>query len=125
MYHKAKMYLYIAILAKSYINTYVDSAYNTITVSPGQVSIKPSLDVPTGDQGQQAQLLMYIYLPDYDTGVPLNGPMVTLGSTVKFDSFFPDPIDCSDYPGLIADIYYGYSLLNGDVKYNAYELKIR
>jgi hypothetical protein len=104
--------------AVSLATTTVNPMDNTITVSPGLVSIDPSLIVPTGDQGQQAQLLMYIYLPDYNAGFLSSGPTVTLNNTVSFVSFFPDPIDLSDYPGLVVYIYYGYSLSDGEIKYN-------
>ena len=98
---------------------------HTITVLAGQVSIKPSLKIPSTDQNKQAQLLMYIYLPNYNSaGVLLYGPTVSLNNMVGFDSFFPKPIDLSNYPGLLADIYYGYSLPDKEIKYNAYELKI-
>ena len=110
------------------LDTAINPAANTIAVPPGKVSICPSLTVPAGDRGQQAQLFMYIhlYLPSYDTGIPLfKSHTITLGNIISFDGFFSGPIDFSDYSGLVAYIYYGYSLSNGDIiKYNAYELKI-
>jgi outer membrane protein assembly factor BamB len=107
------------------LDVYIDPAQNTITVPPGKISIQPTLSVAAEDQGKQAQLVMYIYLPSYNSGFLLNGPTTNLGNTVCFDSFFRQCVDLTKFDGLIADIYYGYIFSNVEIKYNVYRLIVR
>ena len=81
----------------------------------GQKSETPALEQGKRERGRAS--------PDPKTF--FYGPTVALGDIISFDSFFPDPIDCSVCSGLKADIYYGYLLPDGRIKYNVYELKIR
>lgn len=109
------------------LDVYIDPAQNTITVPSGNITIQPTLRVAAEDQGEQVQLLMYInvYLPCFKKGFLLKGPMTNLNKTVCFDSFFSQPIDLSNLNGLIADIYYGYMLSNGKIKYSVYRLIVK
>ena len=96
-----------------------------VSIVAWQVLLHPTLIVPAEDVGQQGTLIVYIYLPGYGVGFTSNGPAVVLEHEEVFSQVFPDPIDLSAQSGQVFDLYYGYCLADGSVKYNAYEILLR
>jgi hypothetical protein len=88
------------------------------------VFIQPTLKVPAADQGQTAQLIMYLYLPDdgFGVSVPAAGT-TTLTAEVKF-MLLPTALNFTDYPGLNFWVYYGYAI-GSVIKYNGYAVTVQ
>lgn len=96
--------------------------WNLIAVNSGSVLLQPKLKVPGSDLGKPATLFIYIYLPDSRSGFSFPGPSVTLGNEVSFEPVFPRSIDLSNQKNFVFDVYCGYVLADGTIRYNAYEV---
>ena len=48
---------------------------------------------------------------------------IPLSDVIKFD-IVNIPLDFRNFIGLTFDVYYGYILDNGEIRYNAYRIKI-
>ena len=97
-----------------------------VTVPPQQVLLQPLLKTMPEDVGREAKLLVYIYLPILHYGFTLQSPNIAaLGSTIGFEELLPDAIDLRGHEGLVIDVYYGYVLVDGTIRYNAYEVQVQ
>ena len=78
------------------------------------------------DVGGKASLFVYIYLPILHTGFTLQSRNIAvLGGTIGFEELLPDAIDLSGHEGLVINVYYGYVLVDGTIRYNAYEVRVQ
>lgn len=86
----------------------------------GHARLQPRLAVANGDAGKTANLLLYILPSDAATGLLLSRSGVPLpGSAVTID-VLPGEIDFSSLAGQSFEIYYGYGLEDGTIRYNHY-----
>ena len=112
-----------AMVAETFSPTVVLNPGETIVpVSAGPLLLQPKLTVSGSDWGRSASLFIYIYLPGSNSGFNYSGPRVTLENEVSFAPIFPDAVDLSNQHHFIFDVYCGYVLDDGTIRYNAYEV---
>jgi hypothetical protein len=89
------------------------------------VSIAPDLfaavSLVVSGAGQTAQLLMYVYLPDYGFGVTISSRTVTLTAETACDLL--PTLDFTDDAGMRMYIYFGYAR-DVVVRYSVYTLVV-
>ena len=98
--------------------------FTRVNVAAGPVRLQPKLAVDVRDRGKPASLFVYIYLPGSKGGFNFSGPRVVLDDEADFAPVFPDVLDFSRQSNLIFDVYYGYVLADGTIRYNAYEVLV-
>jgi len=102
----------------------VDPADNLVVVPPGPAALRPRLSTIAADRGKEATALLYACIAGNCT--PLVQEKVTVaGEVLDFASWQPPAIDLSANDGLEADIYFGYLLGDGTIRYNSYRLQVR
>ena len=87
-----------------------------------EVIIQPVMKGSAADVGKTAQLIMYIYLPDFGFGIPIPSKSVTLSAETTCD-LLPPTINLSGNAGLRFFVYYGY-VLGSSIKYAAYSVVV-
>ncbi len=101
------------------------SPLNTVlTVPPSYIYVHPVITVDEIDVGKRAEIILYAWLPQYSSGLVLYQNSSVLGDMVDFSHLLSDAFDLTHSDGLIFDIYYGYILDDGTVKYNDYRVSI-
>jgi len=99
--------------------------YTLVELAPGPILLQPRLQVAASDVGKLVRLFVYISLPDTGAGFNFSAPApVTLGSEAVFSGVFPKVLDFSQQHNFVFDVYYGYVLGDGTIRYNAYEVGV-
>ena len=103
--------------------TTVNPTDNPVVVGArSEVTVQPTMQVPSADVGQTASLIMYIYLPDLGFGINIPAKTTTL-STETLCDLLPNPINLSTAAGFSFYVYYGY-VIGADIKYTAYSVVV-
>ena len=95
----------------------------TVIVNPvSNVSISPSMIVPSEVQGQQATLIMYIQIGSSWINIP-QGNAITLGNMIKFLGL--NGLNFSKLSGFSFNIWYGFLLPDKTLYYNVYKIEVK
>ncbi len=106
-------------------DTLVSPLNTLLTVPPAHIIyVQPVMIVDGFDIGKRAEILVYVWLPQYRTGVILSQSSAILSYKIDFVDFLPDPFDLTGLDGLIFDVYFGYILGDGTIKYNDYRVLV-
>jgi hypothetical protein len=95
----------------------------SLSVPAGPILLQPTMTVKAGDGGRQASLFVYLYMPAINAGFTFNAPAPqVLGGVADYAAVFPWAIDLAGYGGLVFDVYCGYALADGTIRYNVYRV---
>ncbi|MBN2232440.1 MAG: hypothetical protein JW781_06430 [Deltaproteobacteria bacterium] len=97
-----------------------------VSVPAGPILLQPTMTVKAGDGGRSASLFIYLYMPAIGAGFNFYAPAPqTLGGVADYASVFPRSIDLSGYQGLVFDVYCGYALGDGTIRYHVYRVTVQ
>ena len=107
----------------TYNGTFVNPADNRLVLDfkDVEVTLLPAFVTPKSDIGQAAATVLYIHA--YETGayVLMTGYTEALGSNFVCD-IFDEVFPMSALENLSFDVYYGYTLADGTLRYSAYRV---
>lgn len=96
-----------------------------VTVASGPLLIQPRLTVVPEDVGKTATPFVYFYLPDLKTGQTVAGTSRILeNNELSYGEMFPRALDFCGADNSDFDVYCGYTLPDGTIKYGSYKVKV-
>ena len=87
------------------------------------ILIQPVANVSSDIKGENVNLKLFLYLPDYNVWIPYPDVNTTLGSSVTFSNI-SEPLDLTGLEGFNFQVWFGFTV-NNDVYYNNFNVETK